>query len=59
MGKVNHHEYNFDVGKIATLEFLEIKLSLNNGFDVILFVQDVTSGILLQYSDYTVANFGN
>lgn len=42
---------NFDVDKIYLPGLLEIKSFWNNGYDVILSVQDVTNKILLHYSD--------
>ena len=50
--------------KLATLGLLKIKVFWNKGYDVIIYVHDVTNKILLRDSDYIVdvviwANFGN
>ena len=45
--------------KWTTPGFFELKVFWNNGYELILSVQDVTSKILLYYSDYTEAKFGN
>ena len=41
-------------GKMATLCFLEIKLFLNKGYDVIICVHDVTSHILSHDLNYII-----
>ena len=50
--------------KLATLSLLEIKVSWNKGYDVIISVHDVTNKILLRDSNYIVdavmcPKFGN
>ena len=50
--------------KLATLGLLKIKVTWNNGYDVIIFVHDVTNKILSRYSNYIVdvviwPKFGN
>ena len=40
--------------KMATLEFLEIRVFWNKGYDVIILVYDVTNKILSRHSNYIV-----
>ena len=40
--------------KLATLGLLKIKVTWNKGYDVIIFVHDVTNKILSRYSNYIV-----
>ena len=51
-------------GKLATLDLLKIKLFWNKGYDVIIYVNDVTNKILSRDSNYVVdvavwPKFGN
>ena len=41
-------------GKVATLDFLKIKLFQNEGYDVIIYVHDVTNQILSCDPNYIV-----
>ena len=50
--------------KLATLGLLKLKVTWNKGYDVIIFVRDVTNKILSRCSNYTVdvviwPKFGN
>ena len=50
--------------KLATLGLLKLKVTWNKGYDVIIFVHDVTNKILSRYSNYIVdvviwPKFGN
>ena len=40
--------------KLATLGLLKIKVTWNKGYDVIIFIHDVTNKILSRYSSYFV-----
>ena len=40
--------------KLATLGLLKINVTLNKGYDAIIFVHDVTNKILSRYSNYIV-----
>ena len=50
--------------KLATLGLLKIKVTWNKGYDIIIFVHDVTNKILWRYANYIVGvvkwlKFGN
>ena len=50
--------------KLATLGLFKLKATWNKGYDVIIFIHDVTNKILSRYSNYTVdvviwPKFGN
>ena len=50
--------------KLGTLGFFKLKVTWNKGYDVIIFVHDLTNKILSRYSNYIVnvviwPKFGN